>query len=352
MNLFTVGPVNMRDEIRVIGGEPIPYFRTPEFSAMMIEIESLLLTLLDGTPQERVLTLTASGTGAMEAAVSQILTKEDKVLILEGGSFGHRFVQLCQCFQIPYEVLSLTFDEEVTEERLSPYERKGYTALLVNLHETSIGKLYDYKLLGEFCRRNQMYYLVDAISTFLADELSMKEGLIDVVILSSQKGLALPPGLSFLALSERIIKERIEQNQRLSLYFDLKQYLKDMERGQTPFTPAVGILYQLYAQLKRLEEAGIEKAIAYHEELAEHFRACCKKQGIDLPAFRMSNALTTILFPDGDAKEVIEALKQTHKMMITPSGGIYQDKIARVGHLGEHRIEEYEELAKILKQYG
>lgn len=351
MNLFTVGPVNMTEEIRAIGGEPIPYFRTPEFSAMMIEIETILCSLLDSTPNTRVLTLTASGTGAMEAAVANVLTKEDKVLIIEGGSFGHRFIQLCQCFQIPYEVLSLAFDEELSEERLVPYEGKGYTALLVNLHETSIGKLYDYQLLGGFCKRNQMYYIVDAISTFLADELSMKLGFIDVVILSSQKGLALPPGLSFLAMSKRIIKERVQQNQMVSIYFDLKQYLKDMERGQTPFTPAVGIIYQLYRQVKHLEQVGVERAIAYHQQLAEHFRGCCQEQGIEIPDFPMSNALTTVLFPDGNAVKVVKELKHNHKMMVTPNGGIYEDKIVRVGHLGVHRKEEYEELAKLLKEY-
>lgn len=350
MNLFTVGPVNMSEEIRTIGGKAIPYFRTSEFSSMMLEIETLFLSLLDGTENAKVITLTASGTGAMEAAVSNVLTKDDKVLIINGGSFGYRFVQLCECYQIPYEVLSLAFEEELSEERLSLYEEKGFTALLVNLHETSIGKLYDYQVLGEFCKRNHMYYIVDAISTFLADELSMKLGSIDLVILSSQKGLALPPGLSFLVMSNRIIEERIQQNKTVSIYFNLKHYLKDMKRGQTPFTPAVGIIYQLYVQLKRLEQAGMQKAITYHKKLAEYFRHCCREEGIMIPDFTMSNALTTVLFPEENARNVMKELKQKYHMMVTPNGGIYQDKIVRVGHLGEHTKKEYKKLTALLKQ--
>lgn len=350
MNLFTIGPVNMSEEVRAIGGKEIPYFRTSEFSTIMLEIETMLLSLLDSTENARLVTLTASGTGAMEAAVANVLTKEDKVLIIDGGSFGHRFVELCQCYQMPYEVLSLDFEEELSEERLSPYEEKGYTVLLVNLHETSIGKLYDYQLLGEFCKRNQMYYIADAISTFLADELSMKAGMMDMILLSSQKGLALPPGLSFLAMSKKIIEERIIKNEIVGMYFNLKLYLKDMERGQTPFTPAVGIVYQLYAQLKRLEEVGVQTAITYHKELAEHFRACCKEQGIKIPDFTMSNALTTVLFPNETARKAAEHIKQKYQMMVTPNGGIYQDRIVRVGHLGKHTKKEYTTLAIHLKQ--
>ena len=134
------------------------------------------------------------------------LDKDDRVLVIDGGSFGHRFVELCRLHQIPCEVLELKFGDALTAERLQAYDGKGFTALLVNIHETSTGQLYDGKMLSEFCRKNNMYFIVDAISSFLADPISVREWGIDVLILSSQKGLALPPGLSAIVLSGRMMK--------------------------------------------------------------------------------------------------------------------------------------------------
>lgn len=350
MKLFTVGPVDMYKETLKIGGEPIPYFRTDEFSQVMFDIEEKFLKLLNAPDNSKLITLTASGTGAMEAAVLNCLSEQDKVLVIEGGSFGKRFAQICELHKLPYDSLVLEFGDTLTEDRLEAYDNKGYTALLVNIHETSVGQLYDYKMLGDFCKRNNMYYIVDAISSFLADELNMEDSGMDVVITASQKALALPPGLSFVAVSPRMLKERVESLPVKCMYFDFKDYLLNMERGQTPFTPAVGIVYQLKQRIDDIYERGVESEIEHHKELAEKFRAMCVAAGIPVVKFPKSNALTTIEFPQGNALDVFKIMKEKYEKMLTPSGGEAGKRVLRVGHLGDCRVSDYEELITELKE--
>lgn len=350
MKLFTVGPVEMEEEVLRLGGEPLPYFRTPEFSQIMLEIQDRFLRLLDAPDGARLVTLTASGTGAMEAAVLNVLTEADRCLIIDGGSFGHRFTEICEMHGIPFEPLTLAFGEALTPEHLAPYEGRGFTALLVNIDETSTAQLYDYEMLGAFCRRNGCLYIADAISTFLADEFSMRRGGVDVAITASQKAVALPPGLSFAALSERVIRERIDAVPKRSFYFDFASYLKNMERGQPPFTPAVGIILQLLLRLREIEERGREDEIRRHRERAEHFRALCREAGLQPAPYPMSNAVTALVFPEGNAKAVFEAMKNDYGKMLTPNGGELQDTVLRVGHLGDLQTEDYTELVREIQE--
>ena len=140
---FTVGPVQMQEEIREIGREEIPYFRTPEFSALMLENERMMLEFMNAPQGARAVFLTGSGTAAMEAAVMNLFDEGDKLLVINGGSFGHRFTEICDVHGIAYAEIVPEFGSSVTEEQLLPYEGHGYTGLLVNLHETSVGVLYD-----------------------------------------------------------------------------------------------------------------------------------------------------------------------------------------------------------------
>ncbi len=340
----------MYEDTLRIGGEQLPYFRTGEFSAKMLKIERNFLELMKAPVGSRLAILTASGTGAMEAAVINTLTEEDKVLVIDGGGFGHRFGQICACHKVPYTYLTLEFGEALTAEHLLPYENQGYTALLVNLDETSTCQLYDGAMLGEFCRRNDMYYIVDAISIFLADEFLMEEWGVDLVITASQKALALAPGLSFIVANKRIIEERILPHEVGCMYFDLKDIFKNMERGQTPFTPAVGIILQLEERLRQLVDKGIDFVVEEHRQKAAYFRHLCKVNEIPLAEYPMSNAVTALLFPDENAQYVFETMKNQYGMTLTPNGGALGPKILRVGHLGNLTKEDYTELVKNLKE--
>lgn len=349
MKLFTVGPVEMDDVIKNCGKEQIPYFRTDEFSSVMKKIEANFKYLVKAPEDSNFILLTASGTGAMEAAVANVLNHEDKVLVINGGSFGERFVLLCQCFGLQYEEIRLPYGKVLTEKDLEPYRGRGFSALLVNLHETSTGQLYDGAMLGRFCKEENLLFIIDAISTLFADPFNMEALGADVVICSSQKALALPPGLSFLMLNRRA-RERVECGHPRSMYFDLRDYIKNMDRGQTPFTPAVGIIMQLNAALEHMVSEGIDTIIHRHQERADYFRKLCAQNYIKTADFPQSNALTTIEFEKENAREVFVNLKNNYGLMLTPSGGSLANKILRVGHLGHLELKDYDDVVRCLKE--
>ncbi|GKX67821.1 pyridoxal-phosphate-dependent aminotransferase family protein [Inconstantimicrobium mannanitabidum] len=346
---FTVGPVMMDDKIRKIGEQQIPYFRTDEFSYITLESERLIKEIIKTEEKSRVIFLTASGTGAMEATVMNTLSKDDKVLVVNGGSFGHRFEELCEIHEIPHEVIRLECGHKLTKEHLEQYRDKGFTAFLVNAHETSTGVLYDLELIGEFCKEQNIFLIVDSISSFIADKYEMDKCHIDVTIIASQKAIALPPGVSIIVVNERAVK-RIEENNVKSMYFNLKSYLSNGERGQTPFTPAVGILIQLNAKLKDIAEVGVETYINRSRALAEDFRNKIKELPFEIVSENLSNAVTP-LKPLGKmgAHDIFEYIKDNCNIFVCPNGGELRDTLFRVGHIGDLKIEYNDKLIEVLK---
>ena len=348
MKLFTVGPVEMFPETMEQASRQLPYFRTPEFSDLMLENETLFKESISAPSEAKTVFLTASGTGAMEAAVINCFDKDDKLLVINGGGFGKRFAEICALHQIPYEELRLEFGEVLTEERLADFKDCGCTGLLVNLHETSTGQLYDIRLLTAFCREHGLYLIVDAISAYGADEIDFERDGIDALIVSSQKALALSPGLSIVVVSSRLYQNKIMNIQSGSLYFDFKIHIENLKRGQTPFTPAVGILLELHERLLQIQENGIEKQRKQTYILAEYFREQALKAGFGIPKYPLSNALTPILL-ESRAKEMYMRLKDDYGLVVTPSGGALENTLIRIGHLGNVVLEDYEELLKAMK---
>ena len=348
-NLFTIGPVEMFEETLEIGGKQVPYFRNDEFSQIVFSASAGLKRLLYNEKGEIIL-LTCSGTGAMEATVMNCFTKEDNLIVIDGGSFGSRFVEICKVHEIPHKVVKVEQGETLTKEMIEEtMAGEEFTGLLVNLDETSIGQLYDIDMISELCRENDLILVVDAISAFLADEVNMDKHGIDAVILSSQKALSLAPGLSVVALSERML-ERVEGIDSKCIYFDFKDYLKNGERGQTPFTPAVRIIIELEDIVKRFEEKGIENIINETHELALYFRKRIKEIGLDYPSYPLSNAVTPVIFKDNNAEEVYRELIDKYGLTVNPSGGSNAKRMFRVAHVGNHSIEDTEELVRAIDE--
>jgi len=223
MKLFTIGPVEMLPEIKKVAGEQIPYFRTDEFSNIMLESDRLIKKLMNSGENSKSIYLTASGTAAMEAALMNCILPTDKLLVINGGTFGARFSQICDIHEYDYCEIKLGGNEELTYKHLEEYENIEFNALVVNIDETSTGQLYDIELLAQFCKRKGMYLIVDAISSFLCDRYDMSKYDIDITIISSQKGLCIAPGLSIVVLSDRIVTDRILVNNVKSLYFNFKE---------------------------------------------------------------------------------------------------------------------------------
>ena len=346
---FTVGPVQSSELVRNIGYEQVPYFRTPEFSSVMLENERLMKKFTHATDSSKVVFITGSGTASMEACVINFFTKADKVLIVNGGSFGQRFVDICEIHKIPYTEIKLQYGDIVTKEILAQYQGDGYTGFLVNIHETSTGVLYDIQAISDFCKQNGVFLLVDAISSFLADPVDMQKYKIGALITGSQKALACAPGISVIVLSEEAL-ERAERIDPACLYLNLKRALKDAQRGQTPFTPAVGILRQINARLKEIEEnGGAEKEIERTAKLAADFRKKVKELPFEFVSKSPSNAVTPLHPVHGSAYEIFRILKDEYKIWVCPNGGDMAEKIFRVGHIGCLAPEDNDTLICALK---
>ncbi|MDU7632991.1 MAG: aminotransferase class V-fold PLP-dependent enzyme [Lachnospiraceae bacterium] len=331
---FTVGPVQASDEVCAIGAEQVPYFRTDEFSSMMLENEKLIKKFARAEEDARAVFITGSGTAAMEAVIMNTLTSTDKAIVVNGGSFGQRFAQLCRVHNVPFSELTLEMGKALTREMLEEYDNKGYTAFIVNVHETSTGVYYDINMISEFCKKNNLFLIVDAISSFLADEFDMEKLCVDVMITGAQKALACPPGISVIVLDKKAI-DRVEISDPKSMYFDLKDALKNGERGQTPFTPAVGILRQINVRLKEIEATGgVENEITKIAEIAADFREKIQGLPFEIVSESMSNAVTPLHPTTASANDIFQILKDEYQIWVCPNGGELKDKVFRVGHLG------------------
>lgn len=347
---FCVGPVQSDNYVMEIGSCQVPYFRTPEFSEVMFENEKLVLKFAKAPKGSRAVFITGSGTASMEASVINTLTKNDKAIVVNGGSFGHRFAEILDIHKIPHDDIVLETGKALTKEHLLPFENKGYTAFLVNVHETSTGVRYDMNLIGEFCKRNGIFLIADAISSFLADELDMEKIGADVLMTGSQKALACPPGVSIIVLSPRALK-RVENTDSGCMYLDLKRALENGERGQTPFTPAVGTLLQINARLRKIDETGgADAEVKRVGELAAYFREKIKAFPFKTVSESPSNAVTS-LAPEGNlsAYTIFTVLKDEYGIWICPNGGELKDKIFRVGHIGALTKADYDTLFNALE---
>jgi aspartate aminotransferase-like enzyme len=245
--IFTPGPTKLSERILNIASSPLPYNRTDIFSQITFEIIEGLKYIFRTNGD--VVIFTSSGTGAMEATVTQLIKKNEKVLIINGGAFGQRWVNLCELYEIPYEQIKLKPGQSASLENINQkLTCNKYSSLLINAHETSTSLLHNTKSIGELTHKHGVFFIVDAISTVCADQFLMDEWHVDVAVLSSQKALALPPGLSFLALSPRAV-ERLSETYCKSFYFNIKEYLSNQRRGQTPFSPAIGLYLMLHDRL-------------------------------------------------------------------------------------------------------
>lgn len=337
------------DAVRAIGEEQVPYFRTAEFSETMKENEKLVKKFAKAPEGARVVFITGSGTASMEATVMNVFTPKDRVLVVNGGSFGHRFVQLCEIHDIPHTEIKLDMGCALTAEHLAPYEDKGYTGFLVNLDETSTGVLYDIQLISDFCHRNGIFLVVDSISSFLADPFDMAKLGVDVMITGSQKALACPPGISLIVLAPNAV-ERVCSREVKSMYFNLKDALKNGERGQTPFTPAVGILRQINARLREIEQAGgVESENKRMAELAADFRSKIADMPFSIVSQSLSNAVTPLHPHNVSAYDIFLRLKDEYGIWICPNGGDMADKVFRVGHLGAITTDDNTTLVEAFK---
>ena len=336
-----VFPGNIDDSIMKIGAQPFIYMRTDAFSQINKESERLLLDLIhcsDG----RTIIYTGSGTGAMSAVVENYCTTKKKAFVIDGGSFGHRWLQLCEYYGVPAVDYTVPFGKDIDYSDLEQTVAEELPdVFLCQHHETSSGQLFNLKEISRICHKYNVSLVVDVISTFLAEELNMDDLDIDICITSTQKGLNIPPGLSVLFLSKRLAN--YEFNHR-GYYWDFDDNLNNLKRGQTPFSPATILYLQLHARLKQLQEDGGEyKNIEHVRHRAQFFRELCKQYGWRVLAENPSFAITGFQTRDTEDRKVFKGLIEKYDTYIMPGSvpGFY-----RVSHMGFQSDEDLTVLAK------
>ncbi len=330
-----------------MGSKQPPYCRTHEFSQLThVILEGLGYVFQTAGP---VIILTGSGTAAMEAVGLNFLRDDDKVLVINAGTFGQRWCDLCAVQGISYEALRLEAGADLDLGSLASALSKEVTVLFVTAHETSTGALFDIEAIGRMTRELGVLLVVDAISSICADRFLMDDWHVDVALLSSQKALALPPGLAFIAMGDRALS-RLESIRPKTLYLNVREYLTNQERGQMPFTPAIGLFLQLHQRLLDIKEMTLDHLIRQHHQKASEFREALETLRLGTLPAHPSNAMTAVTCGELDAHGIVQALRTRHTIEVAPNGGALKSRIFRVSHMGEHHPDDSQALVRALKE--
>ncbi|MDP8234476.1 MAG: alanine--glyoxylate aminotransferase family protein [Candidatus Saelkia tenebricola] len=336
--LLTPGPTPVPEEILLTQAEPIIHHRTPEFKKIFTEVsEGLKYVFQTKNP---VLVFSSSGTGAMESAVANLKQDGIKFLSVMGGKFGERWTEICKAFGADCEVLEVKWgqspDTKDIETKLSG--DKAIKVILTTLCETSTGSVYDVKAIAKIAKKYDALVVVDAISGLLADEFRMDDWGIDIAIAGSQKGLMLPPGLSFISLSGRAW-EYVDKSKPQAYYFNLKKAMSSGEKYDTPWTPAVSLVIGLRKALELIKEEKIENVWKRHNFLAATCRQAIEGLGLKLFAQNPSSAVTSVMMPDSiDSAEFVKFIRNEFGISIAGGQGALKGKIFRIAHLGYMNI--------------
>lgn len=343
-DVFTPGPVRMADDILRLGAMQCPYFRNEAFSQLVLQCERWLLNIANAPEGSRVVFLTSAGTAAMEAVVMNLLSRDKTTAVVNGGTFGQRFVDICAVHQIP--VRELLVDRDPLSDGCALSGLDKIDALLINAHETSVGHLYDLQATARFCRDHKCLHVVDGISAFITDSIDMQAHSIDALIVSSHKGLGLPPGLAMILLSPTAL-HRVHSSG--SYYLDFASHLRDGTRGQTPFTPAVSIFMQLHERLRQIVESGIESEWARAQAVAAYFRNAVARLPVVPYSAHMPNAMTALELTNGiSAEYVVRDIETRHRVVVAPNGGDLHDRVFRVSHMGATDFSDMDRVVSAL----
>ncbi|MEE3141580.1 MAG: alanine--glyoxylate aminotransferase family protein [Chloroflexota bacterium] len=352
-NLRTPGPTPVPSDIVEAMSNPMIDHRGPEFHEI-IEIATQQLKQVFMTTNDLMI-LTASGTGALEAAIVNTLSPGDKVLSASAGSFGDRFTEMVETFGADVQRLDFEWGSPIEPEAIRSALRAdpGIKAVLVTHNETSTGVTHPLQQISEVVKGEfQKLLLVDAVSSLACVPLPVDGWNCDVVGTASQKGFMIPPGLAFITMSETAW-EASETSTMPSFYFDLKAARSYLELGQTPFTPNVALMYGLITALDKLLEEGMENVYERHARISQITRDGIKDLGLDLlvsDEAYASNTVTAIKVPEGvDAGRLRSLVREEHNVVLAGGQGKLSGSIFRIGHLGYVTREDIEEVLETLK---
>jgi len=335
--LLSPGPVAVPERVRRAMSGTLLHHRAPEFLPLLEAVRADLGRVFQ--TERDVLLLASSGTGAMEAAVVNTLAAGERAVVVRGGKFGERWGELCEAYGVEPIYVDVEWGKPVdpADVRAAFAAHPDARALLVQASETSTGVYHPVRELAELVReRDDRLILVDGISGVGVHDLPMDRWGLDVVVSGSQKSWLLPPGLAFVALSERAVAA-VRSCERPRYYFDLRKELDLQPGNQTAWTPAVSLIVGLREALQMILDEGLEAVFARHAALADATRGAVLALGLELLApDSPSNACTAVRVPEGlDGSALVKRLRDTYDITLAGGQGRLSGRIFRIGHLGD-----------------
>lgn len=348
--LFTPGPVEIPARIlKALAQEP-PHHRTDGFRQVLRAVTEEL-KWLHGTAGE-VFLLAASGTGAMEAAVVNVMSPGERALAVLGGKFGERWASLLKAYGIAHETIEVTWGTAVDPAEVGRrLDRDPSIAAVFATHsETSTGALHDVEALARITRPRGRRLVVDAITSIGVHPLPQDVWGVDVVVCGSQKGLMIPPGIATVSIAPWAAP-LIEGERLPRFYFDLRKARKSAPQGETAFTPPVSLVLALEESLAMIREEGLDQVHARHRKLAHATRAGAEALGFKVFPKSPSHAVTALTPPDGiDASAVVKRLREAHAMVVAGGQDSLKGRILRIGHMGGYQLADIEAVVAALEE--
>ncbi|HEY4716525.1 MAG TPA: alanine--glyoxylate aminotransferase family protein [bacterium] len=333
--LFAPGPTPIPPEVIQSMSDAVVHHRAPDFLPILEEVREGLKWIFQCNNE--VLIFASSGTGAMEGAVTNTLSRGDRALVVRGGKFGERWTGICQAYGVEAKNIDVPWGEAVdpSEIKKALQADPGIKAVLFQASETSTGVAHPVKEIAGIVRNYEnTLCILDAITGIGVFDIPMDKWGIDIVVGGSQKALMLPAGLAFAAVSDKAWKF-VSKSNLPKYYFNFNKELKNLQKNQTAYTPAVTLILGLRQSLRMLRAEGLEGIFARHETLASATRAAVKAMGLELFAKSPSNAVTAVNAPQGvDGQKIVKGLRDKFKITIAGGQDKLKGKIFRIAHLG------------------
>lgn len=332
--LLSPGPTPVPNEVALAMSETMIHHRTPQFNHIFDQARQGLKKLF-GTKND-VLILASSGTGAMEASVANLFSPGDKVLVINGGKFGERWLNIANAFGLSPVELEVEWGQAVKVDTVEK-QMKAHPDLkgvMIQASETSTTVLHPVKEIAKLTKNGPLF-LVDGVTAVGVVSIPLDEWGLDVLVTGSQKAMMLPPGLGFIALSDRAW-ERTKHAKLPRFYFDLNLERKNQQKGSGAFTPAVSLIFGARASLEMMQREGLDRVYARHARMSRATRAAATALGLKLLApDSPSPAATGVYLPDGiDADQVLDYLRDHMNITLAEGQDQLKGKVIRIAHVG------------------
>jgi aspartate aminotransferase-like enzyme len=332
IRLLTPGPTPVPERLALRMAQPIVHHRSPEFEAVFGRVREGLAWLFQ-TKQD-VLVFASSGTGAMEASFVNFLRRGDTILVVDGGKFGERWGKFAKAYGVNAVTLKCEWgtpvDPAAVEKALR--DNPAAKAVYVQANESSTGVYHPVKELAQVTAKTPALLVVDAISALGAMPLPMDDWDIDVLVSACHKALGLPPGLAFLAASDKAWKQN-ESADLPRFYFDARRERDNQKKNQTAWTPAISLVEGLDESLEMYREEGLDGVFARHARMAKAARAAMQALGLSLFSKSPSPAMTTVESPV-DSEKLVKHLFKEYGIKLVGGQDAAKGKIFRIAHLG------------------